>query len=240
MKLNRFENIMCLLILLITLSGCASTLNLSIAHPYLLQPCESDHGQLPATSPERCHNALLESFQEDTDHGLVRTIKYANTMLKEWPWHIHAASSAHLAAWAVLFTDVSPVLKRQYDLYDWDRYLTVLLTASHFFEVSAGSDSSSEGIWTSEAGNPLNLIHEGYRETEALEKYLDAKRITKIRVLKYQQESDALDAIKKLEEIDSQHSDWSDRFGINREKDEMMNAVALMGIRILEAQKIFK
>ena len=222
-------------------TGCASsrTVNVRLADPSRLGVIASGHGRLPASSPENCHNALLRSWQSDSDHGLQESIKYANQMFAQWPYHNHLSSSAYLAGWSALFLESGRITGNINELEELDEYLTALLVASNFFISSARSDKSSGGFWTQACGQPLNMIHEGYYNREAVDLYLKAKRLTKIRYLNTGDEMDLVRAIAILSRIEEEHPEWARFFGVAMEKKETLTALTIRKSRDNEADSIF-
>lgn len=121
----------------------------------------------------------------------------------------------------------------------WERYIDFLLTASHYFEMSARKDSSSDGFWTSAAGVPLGVIHEGYESVEALRLYLVAQRLVKITYLRTQDEKTLIDAVKIMEAIEDKYPQWARQYGVVVDKQETINAIAVHKIRREQSRKIF-
>ena len=163
-------------------SGCATqrTVNVQLDEPWHARFTPNSYGSLPANSPENCQNALLEGFWQNSDCGRINSIRYANTMIANWPHHQYLSSSVHLAGWSVLLVDTNHRASAAgSDSDSWDKYIDSLLTSSHYFEMSAREDSSPDGFWTFASGAPLSIIHEGFENVEALRLYLAIQRLSK-------------------------------------------------------------
>jgi len=224
------------------LGGCATqrAVNTRLDEPWRVGFTPDSYGALPARSPENCHNALLEGYRQDSDRGRIQTIRYANKMLENWPLHEYLASSVYLAGWSVLLADTcqrASVVGNNLD--SWERYVNSLLTASYFFEMSARKDSSPDGFWTSAAGAPLGVIHEGFENVEALRFYLAAQRLSKITYLRTKDERTLIDAVKIMESIEEKYPKWARQYGVVVDKQETINAIAVYRTRIEEGQEIF-
>lgn len=241
MKYNRAKQFILLLIGALFFSGCSKykSINIKLSDPGRLIAREQEHGNLPAASPEHCHNALLRAFSEDTEHGFLRTIEYTNTFRKEWPQHRYMSSNAYLGGWAVMFLDVYSEVNRHKDIYSWDEYLAALLVASSLFELSSRQDSTHDSFWTSTSGDPMSLIHEGFYNPEALGLYLEAKRITQVRYHRTTDKMDLVHAIRLMEQIQQMHPEWARFNHVDRDRQETVNAMVLHERRKQEAAEIF-
>lgn len=224
------------------LGGCATHTDVRVRldEPWRLKFKPDFYGTLPARSPEHCHNALLEGYQLDSDRGRIQAIRYANTMIGDWPHHQYLTSSAYLAGWSVLFADTGhQAAAVGSDTASWELYIHSLLTASFYFEMSARRDSSSDGFWTSAAGTPLGVIHEGFEGVEALRLYVEAHRLAKITYLRTQDEKTLVDAVKIMEVIEDKYPQWARDSGVVGDKQETINAIAVHKTRRDESLKMF-
>lgn len=222
--------------------GCATQINhiVRVEEPWRRPFVPDSYGVLPARSPEQCHNSLIEGFQQDSDRGFIQTVRFANTMIGNWPHHRYIVGSVFLAGWSVLFADTGHRAAHVgKDTLTWESYVDSLLTASYYFEMSARRDASTDGFWTSVSGVPLGMIHEGFKSTEAFRLYLVAQRLVKITYLRTQDEKTLIDAVKIMEIIEEKYPEWARQYGVGVDKQETINAIAVHKTRREESKRIF-
>lgn len=233
-----------LLIMSIVLLFCGCSrrrhIDISVPEPWAQDFTPASFGYLPARTPEHCHNALIKSYKQPSDRGRVQTIQLTNTMIKSWPNHHFLASASHLAGWAVLLADTVHLAAQVGDDNDsWERYVDSLLTASYYFEISAQEDGSTKGFWTYAAGAPLGLVHEGFDNVHAMGLYLTTQKKLKIDFLRSKDEKYLIDAVKIMESIEKGHRSWARQHGIIAEKEQALNAIAVLEKRKKESVEIF-
>ncbi len=224
------------------LGGCATQRNIHVRvdEPWLDEFTPESCGQLPARSPENCHNALLEGYRQDSDRGRIQAIRFANAMIARWPYHHYLPSSAYLAGWSALLVDTFHRAGLVgVEAASWERYIESLLTASYYFEMSARKDISTNGFWTSAAGTQLGVIHEGYENVEALRLYLAAQRLVKNTYLRTKNEETLIDAVRIMESIEEMYPEWARLHGVVVDKQETISAIIVYKSRREESRRIF-
>lgn len=197
------------------------------------------YGTLPVQSPDYCHNALLSAYQRDRDDERIQAIRYANTMMERWPHSQFLAGSTYLAGWSVLFADTehraAAILG---DHLSWERYIESLVTASYYFDVAARSEMT-DAFWKSAANKTYGLVNEGFENSQALNLYLAAQRLTRISYLNTQDERALMEAVKIMEALEATYPEWARQFGVVTDKKETICAIALQGTRREESRKLF-